>query len=86
MLSIVTNITIDYTHKIRKYHASINLWIGIMQDLTPLNDILQNLTTLKGSCITAVYHIDCRYVMGLGKYAPNIAVQGDMGLHLPYHH
>ncbi len=34
----------------------------------------------------AVYHRACIYFMGLGKYAPNIAVQGDMGLHLSCHH
>ncbi len=30
--------------------------------------------------ITAVYHRACRYFMGLEKYAPNIAIQRDMGL------
>jgi len=42
--------------------------------------------TREFSCISAVYHRASRYFMGLGKYAPNAAVQGDMGLKLPIHH
>ena len=36
------------------------------------------------SCIDAVQHRACRYYMGLGKCAPNRAIQGDMGWRLPY--
>ncbi len=42
--------------------------------------------TREYSCKRSVYHRACRYFMGLGKCAPDIAVQGDMGLHLPCHH
>ena len=35
------------------------------------------------SCIEAVQHRACRYYLGLGKKAPNRAVEGDMGWHLP---
>ena len=35
------------------------------------------------SCIAAVQNRACRYFMGLGKYAPNPAIQGDMGWSLP---
>ena len=35
--------------------------------------------TRKRSCIEAVQNRDCRYFMAVGKYTPNIAVQGDMG-------
>ena len=31
------------------------------------------------SCIAAVQNSGCRYFMGLGKYAPSPAIQGDMG-------
>ena len=37
------------------------------------------------SCIAAVQNRACRYFMGLGKYAPNLAIQGDMGWSLPEH-
>ncbi len=30
------------------------------------------------SCISAVQHRACRYFMGVGRYTPNAAVQGDM--------
>ena len=35
--------------------------------------------TCKRSCIEAVQNRACRYFMAVGKYTPNIAVQGDMG-------
>ena len=35
--------------------------------------------TSKSSCIEAVQNRACRYFMAVGKYTPNIAVQGDMG-------
>ena len=35
------------------------------------------------SCINAVQHRACRFFMGVGKYTPNCAVQGDMGWPLP---
>ena len=35
--------------------------------------------TSKRSCIEAVQNRACRYFMAVGKYTPNIAVQGDMG-------
>ncbi len=31
------------------------------------------------SCINAVHNRACRFFMGLGRYAPNVAVNGDMG-------
>ena len=37
------------------------------------------------SCISAVQNRACRFFLGLGKYAPNPAVQGDMGWILPEH-
>ena len=37
------------------------------------------------SCIAAVQNRPCRYFMGLGKYAPSPAIQGDMGWSLPEH-
>ena len=37
------------------------------------------------SSISAVQNRACRFFLGLGKYAPNPAVQGDMGLMLPEH-
>ena len=41
--------------------------------------------TQEYSCISAVQNRACRYFMGLGKYAPNIALQGDTGWKHPYH-
>ncbi len=38
------------------------------------------------SCISSVRYRTCRYFMGLGKYAPNAALIGDMGWHHPLHH
>ncbi|MCG8033469.1 MAG: reverse transcriptase family protein, partial [Candidatus Thiodiazotropha taylori] len=35
--------------------------------------------TSKRSCIESVQNRACRYFMSVGKYTPNIAVQGDMG-------
>ena len=35
--------------------------------------------TRKRSCIEAVQNRACRYFMAVGKYTPNVAVQGDMG-------
>ncbi len=31
------------------------------------------------SCISAIQNRACRYFMGVSKYIPNAAVQGDMG-------
>ena len=31
------------------------------------------------SCINAVQNRACRYFLGLGRYAPNAAINGDMG-------
>ena len=31
------------------------------------------------TCINAVQNRACRYFLGLGRYAPNVAVNGDMG-------
>ncbi len=42
--------------------------------------------TKEFSCISAVQNRACRYFMGLGKYAPNIALQGDTGWHHPIYH
>ena len=35
------------------------------------------------SCIDAVQNRACRYFLGLGKYAPNTAINGDMGWPMP---
>ena len=35
--------------------------------------------TREFSCISSVQHHACRFYLGLGRYAPNAAVQGDMG-------
>ena len=35
--------------------------------------------TKEYSAINAVQHRACRFFLGLGKYAPNAAVNGDMG-------
>ncbi len=65
-----------------------NCYTKIYEDM--IQSIINSGATIWGtreySCIAAVYHRACRYFMGLGKYAPNIGVQGDMGLHLPFHH
>lgn len=37
------------------------------------------------SCINAVQNRACRYFLGLGKYAPNVANNGDMGWTTPEH-
>ena len=34
-------------------------------------------------CINAVFNRACRFYLGVGKYTPNAAVQGDMGWCLP---
>lgn len=39
--------------------------------------------TKEVSCISAVQNRACRFFMGLGKYAPNLAVNGDMGWKAP---
>ena len=31
------------------------------------------------SCINAVFNRACRFYLGVGKYTPNAAVQGDIG-------
>ena len=36
------------------------------------------------SCINAVHNRLCRYFLGVGKFTPNAAVQGDMGLKVPW--
>jgi len=38
------------------------------------------------SSINAVHNRACRYFLGVGKYTPNAAVQGDMGLLPPFVH
>ena len=35
------------------------------------------------SCLEAVQNRACRYYLGLGKYAPNLAINGDMGWDTP---
>ncbi len=35
------------------------------------------------TCVAAVQHRACRFFMGVGKYTPNCAFQGDMGWTLP---
>ena len=35
------------------------------------------------SCIDAVQNRACRYFLGLGKYAPNTSINGDMGWSMP---
>ncbi len=35
--------------------------------------------TKEYTCVAAVQHRACRFFMGVGKYTPNCAVQGDMG-------
>lgn len=37
------------------------------------------------SCINAVYNRACRFYLGVGKYTPNAAVQGDIGWKSPWH-
>ena len=37
------------------------------------------------SCINAVQNRACRYFLGLGRYAPNAAINGDMGWLSPEH-
>ena len=37
------------------------------------------------TCISAVQNKACRYYLGLGRYAPNTAVNGDMGWDIPEH-
>ena len=37
------------------------------------------------SCISAVQNRACRYFLGVGRYAPNAAVNGDMGWSAPEH-
>ena len=37
------------------------------------------------SCINAVQNHACRYFLGLGRYAPNAAINGDMGWLSPEH-
>ncbi len=39
--------------------------------------------TKKYTCVAAVQHGTCLFVMGVGKYTPNCAVQGDKGWPLP---
>ncbi len=41
--------------------------------------------TTKYSCIEAVQNRACRYFLGLGKYAPTVAISGDMGWSNPQH-
>ena len=37
------------------------------------------------SCVNAIQNRACRYFLGLGRYAPNAAVNGDMGWPAPEH-
>ena len=37
------------------------------------------------SCINAVQNWACRYFLGLGRYAPNAAINGEMGWLSPEH-
>ncbi len=41
--------------------------------------------TQEFSCISAIQNRACRFFMGVGKYTPNAAVQGDMGWKLAPH-
>ena len=41
--------------------------------------------TREFSCINAVQNRACRVFLGLGRYAPNAGVQGEMGWFLPIH-
>ena len=38
------------------------------------------------SCINAVHNRMCRFYLGVGKFTPNAAVQGDIGLRVPWQH
>ena len=38
------------------------------------------------SCINTVHNRMCRYYLGVGKFTPNAAVQGDIGLRVPWQH
>ena len=42
--------------------------------------------TMIYSCIEAVQNRALRYFLGLGKYAPYLAINGDMGWHMPAHY
>ena len=37
------------------------------------------------SCVNAIQNRACRYFLGLGRYTPNAAVNGDMGWSAPEH-
>ena len=43
-----------------------------------------HLGTKEYSCINAVQNRACRFFLGVGKYAPNNAVNGDMGWIPPF--
>ena len=38
------------------------------------------------SCINAVHNRMCRYYLGVNKFTPNAAIQGDMGVRVPWQH
>lgn len=38
------------------------------------------------SCDNAVFNRACRFYLGVGKYTPKAAVQGDMGWKTPWQH
>ena len=34
------------------------------------------------SCVNALHNRTCRYYISVGKYTPNVAVRGDMGIYV----
>lgn len=42
--------------------------------------------TREYSCINAIHNRACRFFLGVPKHTPNLAVQGDMGWKIPWHH
>ena len=66
------------------YDCFTTLYTSIVQSVINYGAAIWG--TREYSCISAVQNRASRYFMGLGKYAPNIALQGDTGWKHPLHH
>ncbi len=74
----------DKAHGGMPYQCFTKLYDALVQPVINYGAAIWG--TKEYSCIAAIQNRACRYYMGLGKYAPNVALEGDMGWFNHEHH
>ncbi len=63
------------------YDVYTTLYDSLVQ---PIIDYIAGIWGTKDfSCINSVQHRACRFFLGVGKYTPNVAVEGEMTMSFP---